>query len=264
MTWIHSILLGMVEGLTEFLPISSTGHLILVGQWLGIASEKTSTFEIFIQLGAILAVVCLYHQRVFGLFRFDKNWGFSGIHGIFLLFLTTLPVLLLGWLFYSQIKGVLFHPKPVAMALAAGGLVLIGIEKFLPRPVKTDLDALNWHHALIIGLFQCLALFPGMSRSAATICGALLIGVDSKTSAEYSFLAAIPVLFMATGYDLLKNWSLLSAADIPIFAIGFVVSFIFALIAVKTFIRLIGRCSLAPFGWYRLVLAGIVLFVWNS
>jgi undecaprenyl-diphosphatase len=254
---------GIVEGITEFLPISSTGHLIISGRLLGLDEQnvKVSTFEIVIQLGAILAVVILYWQRFIGLFNFSNGTtigtgkGFKGLNGLFLLALSTIPALAVGFLGSDFIEKNLFSPVTVAIGLGVGGIVLIIVEQFLPKVVKTGLDSLTWREAIIIGLFQCLALWPGVSRSAATIVGGMLFGVQRKTAAEFSFFAAVPVLVAASAYKLLKNIKSFESGDIPYFAVGFIVSFIFAWLAVKFFIRLLSTNTMVPFGVYRIFAA---------
>lgn len=261
---LQALVLGLVEGITEFLPVSSTGHLIVAGHLLGFEGDKANTFDVFIQLGAILAVVFLYRERFFRLLSFEKSEGFAGLNGIFLLGLTTLPALVFGFLAHSYIKKHLFNPTTVAIGLAAGGVAILLIERRLPKPKREGLDSLTAREALAVGFFQCLALWPGVSRSGSTILGGMAIGIDRKTAAEYSFLAAVPVMFAATGYDLLKSLSFLSAADIPVFTVGFVVSFISAWVAIKFFIRLLATHTLKPFGWYRIAVAVVILVVMES
>jgi len=258
---LNGFILGLVEGLTEFIPVSSTGHLILAGHLLGFESEKASTFDIFIQLGAILAVVFLYKERFYGLNPFNKEKGLAGINGLILLFLTTLPALLFGAVAHDFIKSHLFNSKTVALGLGVGGVAILLIERFLPEIKRRGIDSLTWREALSIGFFQCLALWPGTSRSGATILGGMIIGVERKTAAEYSFLAAVPVMFAATTYDLYKSRSFLQASDLAIFCVGFVVSFVTAWFTVKGFIRLLGRYTLNPFGWYRIAVALVILWL---
>ncbi len=268
--WLAAIILGLVEGLTEFVPVSSTGHLILVGHLIGFEGARASVFEIFIQLGAILAVVFLYWRRFWRLIptRFDLGEenlgparGFSGLRGLLLLALTSLPFMLGGFVAHDLIKGPLFNPTTVAIGLGVGGLAILLVEPRLPRARLEGLDAMTWRVALGIGLFQCLALWPGVSRAAATILGAMILGVERKTAAEYSFFAAVPVMVVATGYDLLSNLSILQPSDLAIFALGFIVALISALFAVRVFIRLLGNHTLQPFGWYRIAIAALVLLV---
>lgn len=256
MDFIDAIILGLIEGVTEFLPISSTGHLILTSHFLGLTGESTKTFEIVIQLGAIMAVVFLYKQRVLDLFKRQTARPFSGLFALISLALTTAPAMVLGFLFHDFIKSNLFNPLTVALALAVGGIVMLLFERFIPtkEPVQS-LDHLTHKQAFLIGVFQCFALWPGMSRSGATIIGGLLSGLDRRVAAEYSFLAAIPVMFLATGYDLLKSIHSLSIHDAPLFAVGFVIAFLSALVAIKFFIHQLQKHSLAPYGVYRLILA---------
>ncbi|MEW6077102.1 MAG: undecaprenyl-diphosphate phosphatase [Thermodesulfobacteriota bacterium] len=261
---IIALVLGLVEGLTEFLPVSSTGHLILAGHFFGFTGPKAATFEIVIQLGAILSVVVLYRQRFAGLIpaRSGPRPPFSGWRGLWLLFLTSLPPALLGLLIHDVIKERLFNPMTVAWALAVGGLAMILAEGRKSAARITEMDRITPKMALGIGLFQCLSLWPGFSRSAATIMGGMILGTDRKVAAEYSFVAAVPIMIAATGYDFYKCLDLLDTADLPFFAAGFGVSFVSALLAVEIFIRLVGRMSLRPFAYYRLVLAPLVLLFW--
>jgi undecaprenyl-diphosphatase len=260
---IQAILLGLVEGLTEFIPVSSTGHLILAGHLLGFVGEKADTFDIFIQLGAILAVVFLYKERFLSLLSFQKGNGFSGMNGMILLSLTTLPALLIGALAHSAIKQYLFSPVTVAWGLGVGGIVMILVERKRSaqgeQNERAGLDQLRIKDALAIGCFQCLAMWPGISRSGATIVGGMLMGMERKTAAEYSFLAAVPVMVAATTLDLYKTFPLLDRSDYLTFLIGFGISFLSAMVAIRVFIRLLGAVTLRPFGWYRMGLALVIL-----
>jgi len=268
MTELSSALyLGIVEGLTEFLPVSSSGHLIIAGHLLDYTGPKAAVFEVFIQLGAILAVVMLYFNRFMGLLKNTPKVPFSGVRGLWMLFLTSLPASILGLLLSSHIKTYLFNPVTVSFALAAGAVFILCVEKFAPtrsgeNAKYASLDEVTPKLAFGIGCFQCLALWPGFSRSAATIMGGMLLGTRRTLAAEYSFLAAVPIMFAATGYDVLKHYHLFTTADIPFFAVGFVVSFIAALVAVKTFIALVGQMTFRPFAWYRLALAPLVYMLW--
>lgn len=250
--------LGLVEGLTEFLPVSSSGHLVIASDLLGFAGPKAATFGVFIQVGAILAVLALYWRRFLSLLCPRPDSAFSGLRGIVLLLLTTLPGALLGLAFHSFIKS-LFTPATVAAALVCGAVLMLVVEKRMASrqddlPVG-DLDQLTMKQALGIGCFQCLALWPGFSRSASTIMGGMLLGVRRETAAEYSFVAAVPIITGAAGYDLLKSLSLFSAADIPFFLVGSFVAFISAIVAMRSFIALLKRTTLRPFAYYRLLLA---------
>ncbi|MBI4965711.1 MAG: undecaprenyl-diphosphate phosphatase [Desulfomonile tiedjei] len=263
--WVAGVL-GIVEGLTEYLPVSSTGHLIVAGNLLNFSGQKASAFEVFIQLGAILAVVVLYWNRFTALIPFNGEnsrveHGFAGWKGLALLAITTLPALIAGFLAHRMIKTYLFSPMTVAWALGVGGIGILLAEKFKPDSGVKDLDGLTYKQALAVGLFQCLALWPGMSRSASSIIGGLFSGLDRKVAAEYSFVAAVPIMIAATSYDLFKEWHLLAFSDLGFFAVGFVVSFVSATLAVKTFISLVQRWSLAPYAWYRLAIAPLIYFL---
>lgn len=270
------VILGAVQGLTEFLPVSSTGHLIIVGDLLHFSGTKAKTFDIVIQLGSILAVVWVYRQRfiellfppeVNSIHDYARN-SFSGFYGLWLLFLTSLPASLLGLVAHGIISEYLFNPLTVSISLAVGAILILVVEHLQSKPDKKEyyrsLDDLTPAFALGVGCFQCLALWPGFSRSASTIMGGMLLGVPRKVAAEYSFLAAVPIMFAATGYELLKSWRLFSLEDLPLFAIGFVCAFIFGMLAIKTFISLLGKITLRPFAWYRLALAPVVYFVWTA
>jgi undecaprenyl-diphosphatase len=256
-----AILLGIVEGLTEFLPVSSTGHLIVAGRLLGFRGETSETFEIFIQLGAILAVVVLERRTFRDLLRPRAPAGFAGARGCALLLTTTVPALLAGALLHDWIKDNLFGPATVAWALLGGGVVILIVESVRPRATVSSVDALGFGRALAIGLFQCLSLWPGISRAGATIVGGLLCGLDRRTAAIYSFVAAVPVMAAATLYDLMKSWSHLGARDVTPFAIGFIVAFVFAYAAMRSFVALLGRFTLRPFAWYRIAIAPAVYFL---
>lgn len=254
--------LGLVEGATEFLPVSSTGHLILAGHLMGFTGDKADSFDIIIQLGAILAVVVLYWKRFWWLVSPKPLHAFSGLRGIWLLFLTSLPAGLVGLAARKAIKAYLFGPLTVALALAVGALMIFWVERRRMRDRYYTLDEITPALAFGVGCFQCLSLWPGFSRSAATIMGGMLLGAKRSLAAEYSFIAAVPIMFAATLYDFYKSASLFSADDLGILTIGFVVSFLAALVAVKGFIVLVKRVSLRPFAWYRLTLAAAVFFFW--
>jgi len=260
--------MGLVEGLTEFLPVSSTGHLILAGHQLDFTGPKADTFEIAIQLGAILAVVVLYRERFFGLLRTNPARPFSGARGIWLLLLTSAPALGIGFLAHHAIKTHLFGPRTVALAFVAGSLMMFFVEWRAARASRAKrvggLDSLNPKLALGIGFFQGLSLWPGFSRAGASIMGGMLLNVDRRTAAEYSFLAAVPVMCAAVGYDLLKNWRLFSGDDLAFLSIGFVVSFFAGWAAVKGFIGLLSRITLRPFALYRLAAAPIIWWFWPA
>ncbi len=253
-----AVLLGLVEGVTEFIPVSSTGHLIVAGHLLGFVGEKAETFEIFIQLGAILAIVQIERRRFIDLLNPRARGGFAGPRGCALLAVTTLPALVLGYLFHGAIKTRLFGPATVAVALFVGGLGILLAERYRRTARTHSLDGLTWGQALLVGLFQCLALWPGMSRSAATMIGGLVGGLERRTAAIYSFFAAVPVMAAATGFDLLKSRHLLARADLVPFAVGFLVAYLAAWATVRTFLALLGRFTLRPYAWYRIAVAPVI------
>lgn len=250
-----AFILGVVEGLAEFLPISSTGHLILVGHLLGFEGEKAKTFEIVIQLGAILAITILYKERLVSLFNIapilKKEKKFNAIHII----LGVLPAIVAGLLLHGIIKTYLFQPQTVVIGLVAGAFLMIYAERTKPDPTAYSLDDLTYRQAFMIGLFQCLAVYPGFSRAGSTISGGLLAKASYRTASEFSFLIALPVMIGATSLDLLKSWNHLSVSDIPMFTVGFLTSFVVALFAVVTFLKWLERIGLAPFAYYRILLA---------
>jgi undecaprenyl-diphosphatase len=260
MELLKASILGIVEGLTEFVPVSSTGHLIVAGQLLDFRGPQASTFEIFIQLGAIFAVIFLYKEIFSGLLSFEKSEGLKGVNGVALITLTTLPALFVGALAHGFIKSHLFNMVTVAVGLGAGGLFILSAEAFLPQVKKRGLDLITHRDALVVGLFQCLAMWPGMSRSACTIIGAMLIGIDRKSAAEYSFFAAVPVIFAASFLDLYKNFGILNASDIPIFLVGFGVSFLSAWVSIRLFVRIVSKYRLNAFGWYRIAVAPLIFY----
>jgi undecaprenyl-diphosphatase len=261
--WLTAVVLGIVEGLTEFIPVSSTGHLIVAGNLLGFVGEKASTFEVAIQLGAILSVVVLYWDRFLGLAyqrrssRSDSVSALSGWPGICRIGIASLPALIAGYLFHDFIKSHLFTPVTVSWALAVGGVAILIVERSVSQQSFASLETLTLKQACGIGLFQVLSLWPGISRSAATIVGGLVLGLDRKGAAEFSFLIAVPIMIAASAYDVLKLSAALTSHDIGQFAVGFIVSFIVALISIKSFIRLLCRWSLIPFAWYRIVAAPV-------
>jgi undecaprenyl-diphosphatase len=265
--WSIAVVLGIVEGLTEFLPVSSTGHLIIAGHMLGFVGDKASSFEVAIQLGAILSVVFLYWSRFIGLIptnsssavRSDSN--LEGWSGLWRIAAASFPALLVGYLARHAIKERLFNPEAVTLALAVGGVAILLVERLVAPRRSSSLDTLTLTQAFGIGLFQILALWPGTSRAAATIVGGMLLGLDRKAAAEFSFLIAVPVLCAATGYELVKMRDQLALEDSLALAIGFVVSFVVALIAVKGFVSYLGRGKLAPFAWYRIVIAPVFYFL---
>jgi undecaprenyl-diphosphatase len=265
-----AIILGIVEGLTEFIPVSSTGHLILAGHFLGFVGDKAASFEVAIQLGAILSILALYPQRFLALIpRRSSREGFkrstlAGSPGLCRFAAAILPVLTVGFLARHAIKQYLFNPFTVTCALAVGGLMILLAEKFLPGRRLNSLDNLTLAQALGIGLFQILSLWPGTSRSAATIVGGMLLGLDRKDAAEFSFLVAVPVMFIATGYEMSKIGMTFYGDELAIFAVGFVVAFVVALLSVKAFLHLLSRWSLRPFAWYRIIAAPVFYYLTHT
>jgi undecaprenyl-diphosphatase len=249
-----AIILGIIEGLTEFLPVSSTGHLILAGHLLDFTGEKEKTFSIFIQLGAIMAVVVFYWKRIVSILSFNFKEGLNILHII----CAMLPAVIIGLLFHDLIKEYLFSPQTVIIALAAGGFLLIFAEKKNHPVTSKSLDDLSYSQAFRIGLFQCLALFPGFSRAGATIAGGILTGANHKTAAEFSFLVAVPMMVAASGLDLVKSYKVITIYDVDLFITGFVSAFFVAILAIMFFLKLLSKVKLTPFAYYRFVLAGIV------
>ncbi len=259
--YVIAIILGIVLGLTEYLPVSSAGHVIVVGSLLDFTGPKATCFQVFMQIGAIAAVVVLYWERFIHLIPFGRHAEgrrFSGWRGLSLLALTTLPAVIVGAALHHYIKTYLFGPLPVAGALALGGVVILLAEKYKPEPTESDINEVTYTQALIIGLAQCLALWPGVSRSGSTIIAGLFCRFTRSMSAEYSFLAAVPILTAAAVYDLYKNWSLFSTADIPHFLVGLIVAFLAASLAIRTFLAYLQRFTLVPFAYYRIAIAPII------
>lgn len=253
--------MGVVEGLTEFLPVSSTGHLILAAALLDMPGEKTKLFEVVIQTGAILAIVSLYASKLWRTVvelpreRQAQRFATNVLIGFF-------PAALAGFLFIDQIKAVLFQPWVVAMGFMVGGVVILWAEWLQKRGASVhvhSVDDVRWSDALKVGLVQCTALVPGVSRSGATIIGAMLLGFDRKAATEFSFFLAIPMLFGAAAYDLYKNHALLSLQDLPFFAVGLFVSWASAWVCVRWLLRFVAGHSFVGFAWYRIVFGALVL-----
>jgi undecaprenyl-diphosphatase len=257
---LRAMVLGLVEGVTEFLPISSTGHLILVNQWLSFTPEFTKLFDVVIQLGAIGAVVVHFWTKLwpFGQGQAHRRdtfglW-FKALVGV-------VPALVLGALFGAEVEARLFTPAVVALALVVGGAALIVLERRAAHATLGSIADLSVGTAVLIGLAQCLALVPGVSRSAATIVGAMLLGASRATAAEFSFYLAVPTMVAASGYSVLKHGLAIQSGDLLLLALGFVVSFLTALVVVRQFMGFIQRHSFTGFGYYRIAL-GLVVLVW--
>ncbi len=253
-----AIVLGLVEGLTEFLPISSTGHLILASDLLDFNDAKGKVFQIVIQTGAMLAVVWEYRQRFAGALRgflrepVATRFGMNILIGI-------LPAMTLGLAFGSYIKSVLFKPVPVAIAFIVGGCVILWAERRAHRVVIETVDELRWTDALKIGLAQSVALIPGTSRSGATIIGGLLFGLSRRAATEFSFFLAVPTLCAAAAYDFYKHREMFELADVGLFGLGTVVSFVSAFLCIRWLLRYIMRHDFTVFAWYRIVFGLVVL-----
>lgn len=247
---IDASVLGIVEGLTEFLPISSTGHLILAGDLLGANDERWNVFNIVIQTGAMLAVVWEYRARFFKIdLQLYRN-----------LVIAFIPAAVLGLLFSKYIKSYLFHAVPVALAFIVGGIVILLVESRQGRNVRVETAAaMTWLDALKVGIAQCFALIPGTSRSGATIIGGMLFGLSRKAATEFSFFLAVPTLIAAGLYDLWKHRDMLSAGDAPIFGVGMVVSFACAFVVIRWLIRYVATHDFKPFAWYRIAFGLVVL-----
>lgn len=258
----QAFILGVVEGLTEFLPISSTGHLIVVGDLLDFNGETATAFKIIIQLGAILAVMWEFRARVLGVVlglprerkaqRFTLN-----------LLLAFIPAVVFGLAFASLIEHWLFNPITVATALIVGGVIMLWAEKRQHAIKAETVDDMTWSLALKVGFAQCLALIPGTSRSGATIIGGLVFGLSRKAATEFSFFLAMPTMVAATVYSLFKYRHILQLSDLPVFAIGFVTTFIVAMITVRVLLKFIANHSYAVFAWYRIAFGLVILATWQ-
>ncbi len=268
------ILLGIVEGVTEFIPVSSTGHLVLAAELLGFDSEAEGTFEIVIQLGAILAVIVLYWRRFWDVAVGLFGWADGPVAFARNVLLGFLPSMAIGAVAYGAIQRMLETPMIVAVALIAGGVVILVIERRAriakevlinedgaARVAIDSVEAMRWQTALGIGLIQCLSMIPGVSRSGATIMGALALGVERKTAAEFSFFVAVPTMIGASAYAMLQSGGRLAAGDLSDIAIGFAVSFVVAIVVIKAFVAIVSRHGFAPFAWYRIV-AGTAAMIW--
>jgi len=289
---LQALLLGLVEGLTEFIPVSSTGHLILLIDLIGFQGPPGKLFEIVIQLGAILAVCWLYREKIITLVcgawqELDpllsvrhkrgqepfpsaidgKGPGWRrvnvqttpNLYFLLTLFIAFLPAMVIGAGLHGFIKSVLFDPVVVAVTLVIGGVLIIVIERYKPTPQHHTMERFSWSLALKIGLCQCLAMIPGTSRSGATIMGALLLKVDRKAATEFSFFLAIPTMLAATVYDLYQNWATVSAEGLGLIAAGFIAAFLAAMLVVRSVIAFISRHGFVPFAWYRIAVGSVML-----
>jgi undecaprenyl-diphosphatase len=248
-TLLHALLLGIVEGLTEFLPVSSTGHLILVGDLIGFNDAKAKVFEIVIQTGAMLAIVWEYRARFLRIdWQLYRN-----------LAIAFMPAALIGLAFEHAIKAALFRPVPVALAFIAGALVILWAERRDHRVRVARVDQMTWLDALKVGFAQAFALIPGTSRSGATIIGGMLFGLSRPAATEFSFFLAVPTLVAAGGYDFIKHRALFSSADLGLFSVGLMAAFVAALACVRWLIRYVASHDFKPFAWYRIAFGVVVL-----
>lgn len=257
---LQAVFLGIIEGLTEFLPVSSTGHLILVGDLLGFDGPASSVFEVVIQLGAILAVVVGFFPRLARV-AFTLHEDAGSRRFAIAVVVAFLPAAVVGVFAHDFIKAVLFSPLVVSIALIVGGVILIVIERYIREPRVFEVEEFSVSLALKIGCFQVLSMIPGVSRAGATIVGALLLRVERRTAAEFSFFLAIPTMLGATALDLYKSYDLLTMNDAGVIAIGSVAAFFSALLVVRTFVGFVGRHGFAPFGWYRVVVGTLMLIL---
>lgn len=270
MDWIlylKAVILGIVEGLTEFLPVSSTGHLIVFGSLLDYTGQEADTFYIAIQAGAIVAVCWYYRERIVrickGLFTepAQQKLAWNTI-------IAFLPAAVIGVMVAKYIKEWLFNPVSVATALVIGGIIILIVERYQDKksyiPRVATMDDMSWKDALKVGFLQCLAMIPGTSRSGATIIGGLVIGLSRTAATEFSFFLAIPTIFGATVYELWQSRDFLSADSLPVISIGFVVSFFSALIVVRWLLHYVARHDFSAFGWYRIFFGGVILVTWMT
>lgn len=262
--WLKAAILGLVEGITEFIPVSSTGHLILTQDWLNFTGHKENAFIIFIQLGAILAVVWMYRQKFWNVLRTWREPQSKQL--IINLVVATIPAVIIGLPTEDWIESRLFKPFPVSLALVVGGIAILLIERHFKRPTVDSVDDIPLRKALGVGIFQVLAiLWPGMSRSGATIMGGLTLGLSRTAATEFSFFLAIPAMLGASVIKMRDVLEVATPADIPVFGIGFVVAFISALVVIRTLIAYVSKNTFRPFAWYRIVFGVIlVALYWNS
>jgi len=253
-----ALILGVVEGLTEFLPVSSTGHLILAGDLLGFSGEKAKVFELVIQTGAMLAVVWEFRMRFWRMLtglatdRAAQRFALN-------LLIAFLPAAVLGLAFGKVIKTHLFHAVPVALAFVIGGFIILWVEKRQRKTVVESVDDMSWRDALKVGIAQAFALIPGTSRSGATIIGGMLFGLSRRAATEFSFFLAVPTLVAAGAYDFWKNRALFDSSDLGMFVVGSVVAFLSALVCVRWLIRYVASHDFTPFAWYRVAFGSAVL-----
>lgn len=260
---LKALLLGIVEGATEFLPISSTGHLILVGAWIDFQSTESKVFEVVIQLGAILAVVWIFRARVWQLLSGAYKRDTVELALMRNIAIAFLPAAVIGAIFISSIKALFFHPGVVVVTLVIGGLIMLWVERpnaLKKAPTALSLETISWKQALAVGCAQCLAMIPGTSRSGSTIIGGMIAGIERKTATEFSFFLAMPTMFAAAIYDSYKHAAELSQTDVMAIAVGFVMAFLSALLVVRGLLAFLTKHTYRVFGWYRIVLGLVVAY----
>jgi undecaprenyl-diphosphatase len=270
---LKALILGMVEGLTEFAPVSSTGHMILVDDmWLKseefLTKYVANTFKVVIQLGSILAVVVVFRQRFIDMLGFRRNKATNEVTGgrlkLSQVIVGLVPAGILGVLFEDFIDEHLFTTNTVLIGLAIGAVLMIIADKFASKnqnPVIDSVDQITYKQAFTIGLIQCLSLWPGFSRSGATISGGVLVGLSHRAAADFTFIMAVPIMAGASGISLIKNWQYFSADAMPFFVVGFISAFVFAMLSIRFFLKVIEKVRLTPFAIYRLILVAVILLV---
>ena len=266
--YIIAVILGILEGVTEYLPVSSTGHMILVGDWLGFDGPRAGVFEVFIQLGAIAAALCIYKEKFLYMLRqYDcvhllkpENW-YRRDTGLTLAHVAVgiVPVMLIGFFAHHAIKTYLFSPSTVIIGLIVGGIYILAAEKAKIPVVCNDVEKMTIMQAFLVGIFQILALWPGFSRSGSTIGGGILLGISRKAAADYSFIIAVPVMIVACFYDLLKSFNDLGSGDLAMIAVGFVTAFAVAYVSVLWFLKFLNKSTLAFFAYYRFAVAAVAI-----
>lgn len=256
-----ALLLGFIEGLTEFLPVSSTGHLILAGEMVGFTDNSSVAFKIAIQLGAILAVLLVYWRRFWTVGTSLLKREADAVAFTRNILLGFAPALVIGLVAYDAIRAAMQTPEIVAIALIVGGILILVLERVVKTVRFHAVEEIPFGTALSIGLVQCTAMLPGVSRSGATIMGGLMMGVERKTAAEFSFFLAVPTMMAATVYALWKDRALLNADDLGMIGIGFTMAFLVAVVVVKAFVAIVGRYGFAPFAYYRII-AGTAALIW--
>jgi undecaprenyl-diphosphatase len=265
-----AFILGLVEGLTEFAPVSSTGHMIIVDDLLLHSKELftepvANTFKVVIQLGSILAVVIVFKERFMNLLGLNKKESFgdeTGRLSLSKVIVGLIPAGVTGVLFEDYIDEHLFSVETVIIGLVVGAILLIVADRLQPKNLKTeDVDQITYKQALGVGLFQCLGLWPGFSRSGSTIAGGVLLSMSHRAASDFTFIMAVPIMLGASGISLLKNWEYFTFDALPFFIVGFLSAFVFALIFIKFFLKLINKIKLVPFAIYRIILAALIYFI---